>query len=243
MKNKKIFIIIGIVLLILLFMIAMLMPEKTEENRKEKLLGIDYNIKGNETSLDKYNTENPVVAMDIKNYGSIVIELYPDIAPNTVNNFISLVKSGFYDNNSFHRLVPDFVLQGGDPKGDGTGGPGYSIKGEFSNNGFKNDLKHEKGIISMARGNDKDSAGSQFFIMLGTSNYLDGDYAAFGKVIDGMGIIDKIAKNEKVSDSATGKLVHNLTITKAVIDLKGKEYSEVEKIKKKSIKTKYGIEI
>ena len=206
------------------------MPEKTEENRKEKLLGIDYNIKGNETSLDKYNTENPVVAMDIKNYGSIVIELYPDIAPNTVNNFISLVKSGFYDNNSFHRLVPDFVLQGGDPKGDGTGGPGYSIKGEFSNNGFKNNLKHEKGIISMARGNDKDSAGSQFFIMLGTSNYLDGDYAAFGKVIDGMGIIDKIAKNEKVSDSATGKLVHNLTITKAVIDLKGKEYSEVEKI-------------
>lgn len=230
MKNKKIFIIIGIVLLILLFIIAMLMPEKTEENRKEKLLGIDYNIKGNETSLDKYNTENPVVAMDIKNYGSIVIELYPDIAPNTVNNFISLVKSGFYDNNSFHRLVPVFVLQGGDPKGDGTGGPGYSIKGEFSNNGFKNDLKHEKGIISMARGNDKDSAGSQFFIMLGTSNYLDGDYAAFGKVIDGMGIIDKIAKNEKVSDSATGKLVHNLTITKAVIDLKGKEYSEVEKI-------------
>ena len=230
MKNKKIFIIIGIVLLILLFIIAMLMPEKTEENRKEKLLGIDYNIKGNETSLDKYNTKNTVVAMDIKNYGSIVIELYPDIAPNTVNNFISLVKSGFYDNNSFHRLVPDFVLQGGDPKGDGTGGPGYSIKGEFSNNGFKNDLKHEKGIISMARGNDKDSAGSQFFIMLGTSNYLDGDYAAFGKVIDGMGIIDKIAKNEKVSDSATGKLVHNLTITKAVIDLKGKEYSEVEKI-------------
>ena len=230
MKNKKIFIIIGIVLLVLLFIIAILMPEKTEENRKEKLLGIDYNIKGNETSLDKYNTKNPVVAMDIKNYGSIVIELYPDIAPNTVNNFISLVKSGFYDNNSFHRLVPDFVLQGGDPKGDGTGGPGYSIKGEFSNNGFKNNLKHEKGIISMARGNDKDSAGSQFFIMLGTSNYLDGDYAAFGKVIDGMGIIDKIAKNEKVSDSATGKLVHNLTITKAVIDLKGKEYSEVEKI-------------
>lgn len=230
MKNKKIFIIVGIILLVLLFIIAMLMPEKTEEKRKEKLLGIDYNIKGNETSLDKYDTENPVVAMDIKNYGSIVIELYPDISPNTVNNFISLVKSGFYDNNSFHRLVPDFVLQGGDPKGDGTGGPGYSIKGEFSNNGFKNDLKHEKGIVSMARGNDKDSAGSQFFIMLGTSNYLDGDYAAFGKVIDGMDIVDEIAKNEKVSDSATGKLVHNLTITKAVIDLKGKEYAEVEKV-------------
>ena len=168
--------------------------------------------------------------MYIKNYGSIVIELYPDIAPNTVNNFISLVKSGFYDNNSFHRLVPDFVLQGGDPKGDGTGGPGYSIKGEFSNNGFENNLKHEKGIVSMARSNDNDSAGSQFFIMLGTSTYLDGDYATFGKVIAGMDIIDKIAKNEKVSDDATGKLVHNLTIKKALIDLKGKTYPEVEKI-------------
>lgn len=230
MKNKNIFIIIGAILLIIIIVVACNIPEKDKDKNKEKLLGINYNISGNETTLNDYDTENPVVAMYIKNYGSIVIELYPDIAPNTVNNFISLVKSGFYDNNSFHRLVPDFVLQGGDPKGDGTGGPGYSIKGEFSNNGFENNLKHEKGIVSMARSNDNDSAGSQFFIMLGTSTYLDGDYATFGKVIAGMDIIDKIAKNEKVSDDATGKLVHNLTIKKALIDLKGKTYPEVEKI-------------
>ena len=159
MKNKNIFIIIGAILLIIIIVVACNIPEKGKEKNKEKLLGINYNISGNETTLNDYDTENPVVAMYIKNYGSIVIELYPDIAPNTVNNFISLVKSGFYDNNSFHRLVPDFVLQGGDPKGDGTGGPGYSIKGEFSNNGFENNLKHEKGIVSMARSNDNDSAG------------------------------------------------------------------------------------
>ena len=157
------------------------------------------------------------------------MELYPDVAPNTVNNFISLVKSGFYDNNTFHRLVPGFVLQGGDPDGTGTGGPGYSIKGEFTNNGFENNLKHTKGVISMARSNDKDSAGSQFFIMLGTSTYLDGDYAAFGKVIAGMDNVERIEKEESVSNEATGQLRNNLTIKKAIIDLKGKEYKEVEK--------------
>lgn len=168
--------------------------------------------------------------MYIENYGSVVMELYPDIAPNTVNNFISLVKSGFYDNNTFHRLVPGFVLQGGDPDGTGTGGPGYSIKGEFSNNGFTNNLKHTKGVVSMARSSDNDSAGSQFFIMLGTSTYLDGDYAAFGKVIDGMDNIEKIESSEEVTSEATGKLKNNLTIKKAIIDLKGKEYSDVEKV-------------
>ena len=110
---------------------------------KEDLLGISYDVDGNETTLDQYDTKNPVVAMYVEDYGSIVIELYPDVAPNTVNNFISLVKSGFYDNNTFHRLVKDFVLQGGDPNGNGTGGPGYTIKGEFSKNGFENDLKHD----------------------------------------------------------------------------------------------------
>ena len=167
--------------------------------------------------------------MYIENYGSVVMELYPDVAPNTVNNFISLVKSGFYDNNTFHRLVPGFVLQGGDPDGTGTGGPGYSIKGEFTNNGFENNLKHTKGVISMARSNDKDSAGSQFFIMLGTSTYLDGDYAAFGKVIAGIDNVERIEKEEVVSNEATGQLRKNLTIKKAIIDLKGKEYKEVEK--------------
>lgn len=197
---------------------------------KEDLLGISFDQKGNEAELKQYDTKNPVVAMYIEDYGSIVIELYPDIAPNTVNNFISLVKSGFYDNNTFHRLVPGFVLQGGDPNGMGTGGPGYTIKGEFSANGVKNDLKHTKWVVSMARSQDYNSAGSQFFIMLGKAESLDGEYAAFGKVIDGKENINRIVKNEGVSDPNSGKLTHNLTIKKAIVDLKGKEYSDVEKI-------------
>ena len=197
---------------------------------KEDMLGISFEQKGNEVELKQYDTENPVVAMYIEDYGTIVMELYPEIAPNTVNNFISLVKSGFYDNNTFHRLVPGFVLQGGDPNGVGTGGPGYTIKGEFSKNGFENNLKHTKWVVSMARSQDYDSAGSQFFIMLGEAESLDGEYAAFGKVIDGKENINRIVKNEGVSDPDSGKLTHNLTIKKAVVDLKGKEYSDVEKI-------------
>ncbi|MBE6157369.1 MAG: peptidylprolyl isomerase [Firmicutes bacterium] len=199
-------------------------------SKEEKLLGIDYNTDKNEVELSNYKTENPVVALYIKNYGSVVIELYPDIAPNTVNNFISLVKEGYYDNNTFHRLVPGFVLQGGDPTGTGTGGPGYTIKGEFSSNGFENKLKHEKGIVSMARSQDNDSAGSQFFIMLDKADYLDGEYAAFGKVIDGMDIVEQIEKSETVLDESTGQLLNNLSLKKALVDLKGKSYSDVEKI-------------
>lgn len=232
MNKNKLFMIIGIIILLVVIVIAAVMiPQKNEESKKkeEKLMNINYDIEGNEAKLDDYDTENPVVAMYIENYGSVVMELYPDVAPNTVNNFISLVKSGFYDKNTFHRLVPGFVLQGGDPDGTGTGGPGYSIKGEFTNNGFENNLKHTKGVISMARSNDKDSAGSQFFIMLGTSTYLDGDYAAFGKVIAGMDNVERIEKEEVVSNEATGQLRKNLTIKKAIIDLKGKEYKEVEK--------------
>lgn len=232
MNKNKLFMIIGIIiLLVVIVIVAVMIPQKNEEskNKEEKLMNINYDIEGNEAKLDDYDTENPVVAMYIENYGSVVVELYPDVAPNTVNNFISLVKSGFYDNNTFHRLVPGFVLQGGDPDGTGTGGPGYSIKGEFTNNGFENNLKHTKGVISMARSNDKDSAGSQFFIMLGTSTYLDGDYAAFGKVIAGMDNVERIEKEEVVSNEATGQLRKNLTIKKAIIDLKGKEYKEVEK--------------
>lgn len=232
MNKNKLFMIIGIIILLVVIVIAAVMiPQKNEESKKkeEKLMNINYDIEGNEAKLDDYDTENPVVAMYIENYGSVVMELYPDVAPNTVNNFISLVKSGFYDKNTFHRLVPGFVLQGGDPNGTGTGGPGYSIKGEFTNNGFENNLKHTKGVISMARSNDKDSAGSQFFIVLGTSTYLDGDYAAFGKVIAGMDNVERIEKEESVSNEATGQLRKNLTIKKAIIDLKGKEYKEVEK--------------
>jgi len=231
MKKNTILIIVAVIVVVGILIAAMCIPQKEEKKvkKEEELLNISYDVDGNEATLD-YDTENPVVALYVENYGSIVIELYPDIAPNTVNNFISLVKSGFYDNNTFHRLVPGFVLQGGDPDGTGSGGPGYSIKGEFTNNGFTNDLKHTKGIVSMARSSDNDSAGSQFFIMLGTSTYLDGDYAAFGEVIDGMDTVEKIEDEEEVSDESTGKLKTNLTIKKALIDLKGKEYADVEKV-------------
>lgn len=218
---------------LLIILIAICSGCSSTENKKIDLLGIDFDTKENTVELSKYKTENPLVTMYIENYGAIVMELYPDKAPNTVNNFISLVSSGFYDDNSFHRLVPGFVLQGGDPNGDGTGGPGYSIKGEFKNNGFDgNDLKHKEKIVSMARSSDMDSAGSQFFIMLGTSSYLDGDYAAFGKVIDGFDIITEIEDEEVVSDSNTGKLQTNLTIKKALVDTRGKTYDEVEKVEK-----------
>ena len=231
MKKELWFVIIGVVLIVGLLIVASMIPEKKEKKVEEDLLGISYDVEGNESSLN-YDTENPLVAMYIKGYGSIVMELYPDIAPNTVANFISLTKSGFYDHNTFHRLVPGFVLQGGDPDGTGSGGPDYSIKGEFTDNGFENNLSHKKWIISMARTSDNmDSAGSQFFICLGdASNSLDGGYATFGKVIDGYDTIELIAKKEKVADSQSGKLKNNLTIEKALVDLKGKEYPELEKI-------------
>lgn len=226
MKNK-LFILLTILLASTL--LTACSSNKTK-NVKEDLLGIDFNTDSNEAELSQYKTENPVVAMYIKNYGTIVIELYPDIAPNTVANFISLTKSGFYDNNTMHRLVPGFVLQGGDPTGTGTGGPGYTIKGEFSANDFENNLKHEKGIVSMARTSvSNNTAGSQFFIMLGTASYLDGQYAAFGKIIDGWSNIENITKNEQVQNQETGQLKNNLVIKKTLIDLKGKEYQDVEK--------------
>lgn len=214
----------------IILVICLLFTCSCSNDNNEEMLGIDFNTDSNIASLDNYDTDNPVVAMYIKGYGAIVMELYPDIAPNTVNNFIYLVKSGFYDNNTFHRLVTDFVLQGGDPTGTGSGGPSYSIKGEFSSNGIKNDLKHTEGVVSMARSSSYDSAGSQFFIMLGTATYLDGEYAAFGKIIDGMDTIKKIASNEKVSNTSTGKLTKNLTIVKSLVDTKGKTYEEPEKI-------------
>lgn len=179
-------------------------------------------------------TKNPIVTMEISDYGTIKIELYPKYAPNTVANFVNLVESGFYNDNTFHRLVPGFVLQGGDPDGDGTGGPGYTIKGEFSENGYgKNTLKHDKGVVSMARTNMPDSAGSQFFIVLDDTKTihasLDNKYAAFGKVIEGMDIIENIEKNATVKDNQSGKLKKNITIKNATVDTFGKEYS-VKKI-------------
>ncbi|MDO4960802.1 MAG: peptidylprolyl isomerase [Eubacteriales bacterium] len=137
--------------------------------------------------------KNPIVTMTMNDGSVIKLELYPDKAPITVDNFVSLVKKGFYDGLIFHRVISGFMIQGGDPEGTGMGGPGYQIKGEFAMNGVNNDLKHERGVISMARSMRPDSAGSQFFIMHKTSPHLDGQYAAFGKVIEGIEVVDKIA--------------------------------------------------
>lgn len=191
---------------------------------------INFDIEGNVSAEFDSGSSNPEVAMEIDKYGTIVIELYPSVAPNTVNNFISLVKNGFYDNNTFHRLVPGFILQGGDPNGDGTGGPGYHIQGEFTSNNFTNNLKHTKGVISMARSSLPNTAGSQFFICLGDASSLDGSYASFGKVISGIDVIESIEKEAKVSNSSTGKLTNNIIIKKALVNTKNVNYDEPIKI-------------
>lgn len=205
--------------------------ESTENSNSEDFKGINFDIEGNETTLENYETSNPVAAIYVKDYGVIVVELYPEIAPNTVNNFISLIKKGFYDNNTIHRMQPSFVIQGGDPNGTGSGGPGYSIAGEFTINGFENNLSHTKGVLSMARRSDNyDTAGSQFFIMLDDKTGLDGQYASFGKVIDGFDVCEEIEKI-RYYNTTTGKLVDNLTIVKMVVDTKGVSYPEPEIIK------------
>ena len=135
---------------------------------------------------------NPIVTIEMENGSIMKAELYPEIAPNTVNNFVSLVSKGFYDGIIFHRVIPGFMIQGGDPQGVGMGGPGYGIKGEFSGNGFKNDLKHTAGVLSMARSMSPNSAGSQFFLMVETAPHLDGQYAGFGKLIEGQDVADAI---------------------------------------------------
>lgn len=140
--------------------------------------------------------QNPIVTITMENGDVMKAELYPEIAPNTVHNFISLIQKGFYNGTIFHRVIPGFMLQGGDPDGSGMGGPGYAIRGEFRSNGFQNDLKHTEGVLSMARTMAPDSAGSQFFIMHKDAPHLDGEYAAFGKITEGMNVVDKIANVE-----------------------------------------------
>lgn len=170
--------------------------------------------------------QNPIVTIELATGGIIKAELYPEIAPNTVNNFISLVKKGFYDGLIFHRVIPTFMIQGGCPDGTGMGGPGYSIKGEFSNNGFKNDLKHTEGVLSMARSMMPNSAGSQFFIMHKTSPHLDGEYAAFGKVIDGMDYVNAIAETQT---DYSDRPVEDQIMKSMTVDTFGVDYPEPEK--------------
>ena len=168
----------------------------------------------------------PIVTIKMYDGGTIKAELYPEIAPNTVANFISLIEKGFYNDLIFHRVIPGFMIQGGCPNGTGTGGPGYEIPGEFTANGFNNPLKHDRGVLSMARTMDPNSAGSQFFIMHDNAPYLDGQYAAFGKVIEGMDEVDKIAT---AKTGRADKPIQPQMIKKITVDCGGVEYPQPKK--------------
>lgn len=170
---------------------------------------------------------NPIVTIKMENGDIMKGELYPEIAPNTVNNFISLISKGFYNGKIFHRVIPGFVIQGGCPEGTGMGGPGYSIKGEFNSNGVKNDLKHTKGVLSMARAMEPNSAGSQFFIMLGNAPHLDGGYAAFGKLIEGEEFLNKI---ESTKTDFNDKPLEEQVMKEVTVETFGIQYNEPVKI-------------
>ena len=171
--------------------------------------------------------KNPIVTIEMENGKKIVAELYPNIAPNTVKNFVSLIEKGYYNGVGFHRVIPGFMIQGGCPNGNGMGGPGYSIKGEFTNNGVTNNLKHERGVLSMARTMVPNSAGSQFFIMHQTSPHLDREYASFGRVIEGMDVVDEIAntRTDRMDKPKEPQVMKTVTV-----ETFGQDYSDVEKM-------------
>ena len=171
--------------------------------------------------------QNPIVTIEMENGGKIVAELYPEVAPISVNNFISLIKKGFYDGIIFHRVISGFMIQGGDPQGTGMGGPGYCIKGEFAQNGVKNDLSHKRGVLSMARTLVPNSAGSQFFIMHADGDFLDGQYAAFGAVTEGMDVVDAIAA---VKTDRMDKPKDPQRMKKVTVETFGVDYPEPEKM-------------
>lgn len=214
MKKSK----YGLLLFMVMALIAMLAA--CSSDKKES--------KEPETNYASEVKENPIVTITMEDNQKIQMELYPKKAPNTVANFISLIKKGTYDGTIFHRVIPDFMIQGGDPDGNGTGGPGYEIKGEFSKNGFDNDLKHTRGVVSMARSQNNDSAGSQFFIMVADTPSLDGDYAAFGKVTSGMDVVDQIVKVERDGSDKPNK---DQKMKKVEVDTKGFDYPEPVKVK------------
>ena len=170
---------------------------------------------------------NPIVTIEMEDGGVMKAELYPEVAPNTVNNFIALVKSGFYDGLVFHRVIPGFMIQGGDPDGAGTGGPGYAIKGEFAQNGVKNELLHTRGVLSMARAMDPNSAGSQFFVMVADAPHLDGAYAAFGKVVEGMEAADAIVSAKRDWNDRPKK---DQRMKRVTVDTQGVDYPAPEKV-------------
>ena len=182
---------------------------------------------GSQNTEEESTMQNPIATITMKDGGVMKLELYPDIAPNTVRNFIALANSGFYDGVTFHRIIAGFMIQGGDPEGTGMGGPGYSIKGEFASNGFKNDLKHKRGVISMARTMVPDSAGSQFFIMHADAPHLDGEYAAFGMLLEGFDVLDKIAS---VKTGMYDMPLDPVVIDTIRVETFGVDYGEPEKI-------------
>lgn len=194
----------------------------TDEDQEEKVV-----FKSIEEIEAEHDSPIPKVTMSIKDRGDIIIHLYPDIAPNTVNSFISLIEDGFYDELIFHRVVPGFVIQGGDPEGTGMGGPGYAIKGEFYSNGFENTLIHERGVLSMARSGHPDSAGSQFFIVVADAPHLNSEYAAFGSVVEGIDIADEIVS---VDSDELDKPLEDQIIESVTVDLNGYEAEAPNKI-------------
>lgn len=211
MKVKNLFIIACLLFLAACGMDAQ--PESDDSSKGEQL-----------TSSDE---KNPIVTIEMEDGGEIVIELYPEVAPNTVANYISLVEEGFYDQLIFHRVIPGFMIQGGDPEGTGIGGPGYSIEGEFTENGIENELTHERGVISMARSQHFDSAGSQFFIVVDDAPHLDGEYAAFGQVVSGMDVVDRIVL---VETGAQDRPVEEQRMKQVTVDVQGIDYPEPVKI-------------
>lgn len=203
-----------------LFVLAACSNDTEEETNDEQVGESEPTIADN-PNYPADVTENPIVTITMNNDEKIVLELEPKVAPNTVANFISLVEDGFYDGLIFHRVIPGFMIQGGDPEGNGTGGPGYAIAGEFASNGFDNAITHERGVISMARSQSPDSAGSQFFIMAETSPHLDGEYAAFGRVIEGLEVVDAIVSVDRNGSDKPNEPQIMKTVT---VDTKGYEY-------------------
>jgi peptidyl-prolyl cis-trans isomerase B (cyclophilin B) len=205
-------------------MTLVLVACNSDGNKNEKDALNNESTSGEAVSNENYEenvTENPIVTITMESDEQIIIELMPKTAPNTVANFVTLVQEGFYDGTIFHRVIPGFMIQGGDPTGTGTGGPSYSIAGEFTSNGFENTLVHDRGVISMARSQSPDSAGSQFFIMVETATHLDGNYAAFGKVIEGMEVVDRIVSVER---NANDKPLQEQKMKSVVVDTKGFNY-------------------
>ena len=222
MKRKKNILLICSIFIIGLFALIGCGNSSTTEQGKENT---EKTQKKSEQETKETNENLPIVTMKIKDYGTIELELYPEVAPNTVNNFISLANSGFYDGLTFHRVIKGFMIQGGDPDGVGTGGPGYSIVGEFTSNGFANSLKHTKGVISMARSKNPDSAGSQFFIMVEDAPHLDGQYASFGKLIEGLEVADKIVNTKR---DYSDKPYEDQVMKKVTVDTFGENFGEPE---------------